>query len=350
MNALLVLNRGRPDLRARHRVCSREQPTDRIGLRVNAFTALLGSTAYFVTTDVAHSSESESGERWTVGRLLTWTADFLKRKGSESPRLDAEVLLAHVLKYPRYQLYVSYDAAVSEAARASFRELVQSRAKGSPVAYLVGRKEFYSIALEVSPAVLIPRPDTETLVAEFLTQFKDNRAPRVLDIGTGSGAIALACASQHPGARLVATDVSEAALEIARKNAARLTLAGRVEFRCGSLFDPIKADAPFDAILSNPPYIPSAAIAGLEMGVRDFEPHIALDGGADGLEVVRAIVAGAAEHLSETGQLMLEVGSAQADAVVELINACAQFEGPRVVRDASNHPRVVRARKRIMTE
>ncbi len=285
-------------------------------------------------------------ERWTIGRLLVWTTEFLKGKGAESARLDAEVLLAHVLKYPRVQLYVSFDAVISDAARAAFRELVKKRAAGAPVAYLVGRKEFYSLALKVTPAVLIPRPDTETLVAEFLTRFQNQEAPRVLEIGTGSGAIALACASQHPTARIIATDLSAHALEIARENAQQHALADRVEFRKGDLFAPVANEAPFDAILSNPPYIPSGDIASLEPGVRDHEPHLALDGGSDGLEIVRRLTAGATDHLRPDGTLMLEIGTAQEPGVRALIERTGAFQLHPTIRDAANHPRVIRAHKK----
>ncbi|HEU5118241.1 MAG TPA: HemK/PrmC family methyltransferase, partial [Isosphaeraceae bacterium] len=152
-------------------------------------------------------------------RLLTWTVEYLNRKGSESPRLDAEVLLAQVLSWPRVQLYTHFEEVVGEKERASFRDLVRKRAEGAPVAYLVGRKEFFSLTFQVSPAVLIPRPDTETVVVEFLSLFKGAQGVKALDVGTGSGAIALACAKQHASARFVATDLSPEALGVARKNA-----------------------------------------------------------------------------------------------------------------------------------
>jgi len=192
-------------------------------------------------------------DNWTIGRLLTWTTDFLRKKGAESPRLDAEVLLAQVLSCPRVQLYTNYDREVSESDRAAYRELVRRRAEGTPVAYLVGRKEFFSLTLAVSPAVLIPRPDTETVVVEFLAQFRGVEARRCVDVGTGSGAIALACVRQHPTARFVATDLSPEALAVAAGNAETLGLADRVTFVQGDLLEPLAAEGPFDAILSNPP-------------------------------------------------------------------------------------------------
>lgn len=282
-------------------------------------------------------------ERWNIGRLLTWTTDFLRRKGAESPRLDAEVLLAHVLDWPRVQLYTHFEEPVGDRDRAAFRELVRQRAEGRPVAYLVGRKEFYSLTLAVSPDVLIPRPDTETVVVEFLSLFKGRDAPRALDVGTGSGAIALACVSQHKTARFLATDRSPKALALARANAEKLGLGERIAFREGDLYGAAAGEGPFDAILSNPPYIATDEIDALEPGVRDNEPHLALDGGPDGLAVVSRLIAGAPSRLKPGGHLILEIGSAQERPVRDLIAAQEALVLAPTVRDAANHPRVVRA-------
>ncbi len=290
--------------------------------------------------------ERPEAERWTVGRLLTWTSDYLRERGFESPRLDAEVLLAHVLEWARVQLYTHFEDEVDAAHRAAFRDLVKRRSAGTPVAYLVGRKEFYSLSLQVSPAVLIPRPDTETVVVEFLTRFKDHAGPRALELGTGSGAIALACVSRHPQAALIATDISPDALDVARSNAVRLKLAERVDFRLGDLFDVVDEEPPFDAILSNPPYIPTGDITTLHHGVRDYEPHLALDGGEDGLAIVRRIVAGAAARLRPGGLLLLEIGTAQEGPVRSLVEECTALELAPTVRDAAHHPRVIRATRR----
>ncbi|GIW86717.1 MAG: release factor glutamine methyltransferase [Isosphaeraceae bacterium] len=287
-----------------------------------------------------------ANDRWTVGRLITWTTDYLRDRGSESPRLDAEVLLAHVLQWARVQLYTHYDNEVEPAQRSAFRELVRRRAAGTPVAYLVGRKEFYSLSLHVNPSVLIPRPDTETLVAEFLTRFKGHPGPRGLDLGTGSGAIALACVDQHPTAQFLATDLSAEALEVARANADRLKLSDRVRFQQGDLYQAVADEPPFDAILANPPYIPTEAIATLDVGVRDHEPRMALDGGPDGLAVVRRIIAGAAAHLVPGGLLLLEIGTAQEQPVRRLIEAEPDLQLAPTIRDAANHPRVLSATRR----
>jgi len=289
---------------------------------------------------------TDPDDRWTVGRLLTWTRDFLKKKGAESPRLDAEVLLAFVLGCERVRLYTQYEEEVADRDRSAFRELLKRRADGTPVAYLVGKKEFYSLSLAVSPAVLIPRPDSEFVVVEFLARFKGSESPLCVDVGTGSGCLALASAHHHKSARFLAIDVSPGALAVARSNAEKLGLSDRVEFREGDLLAPASGEGPFDAILSNPPYIATAVIPTLEPGVRDHEPHLALDGGADGLRVVDRLVAQAIPLLKVGGHLILEIGSDQEAPVRSLIAARPELELAPTVRDAANHPRVIRATRR----
>ncbi len=289
---------------------------------------------------------SDAEDLWTVGRLLNWTRDFLKKKGSESPRLDAEVLLASVLACERVRLYTQYEDEVGESDRSRFRDLVKRRAEGTPVAYLVGRKEFYSLTLDVSPAVLIPRPDSEFVVVEALARLKEVESPRCVDIGTGSGCLALACVQHHKSARFIAVDVSPEALAVARKNATKLGLADRVEFRQGDLLGPVAEEGPFDAILSNPPYIATAVIPTLEAGVRDHEPGLALDGGEDGLRVVDRLISQAIPLLKPGGHLILEIGSDQEAPVRALIAARPELDLAPTVRDAANHPRVIRATRK----
>ncbi len=285
-------------------------------------------------------------DRWTVLRLLTWTTDYLRKKGSESPRLDAEVLLSHVLKCDRVQLYVRFEKDVSEDDRAAFRDLVKKRSEGSPVAYLVGKKEFYSLTLHVGPAVLIPRPDSEFVVVEFLGLFKGIEAPRAVDVGTGSGCLAIACTHQHKSSRFIAIDASPDAIEVASKNASALGVADRVEFRHGLGLEPVTSEGPFDAILSNPPYIRTDVIPTLEPGVRDFEPHLALDGGEDGLRVVAPLIRDAVGLLKPGGHLILEIGSDQESQVRALIEAEPALTLAPTIRDHANHPRVIRATRK----
>ena len=290
-------------------------------------------------------TEGTDGDRWTVGRLLTWTSDFLKRRGSESARLDAEVLLARALGWQRVQLYTRFDDEVGEQARGKFRELVRRRAEGSPVAYLVGHKEFYSLPLKVTPDVLIPRPDSEFVVVEFLAVTKGLVAPRCVDVGTGSGCLALACIHENKEATFFATDLSPEAIGVARANAETLGLTDRLILREGDLLDPVAADGPFDVVLSNPPYIPTDIIPTLEVGVRGYEPHQALDGGVDGLRVVDRLITQAASLLKEGGHLIIEIGTDQEAPVRALIAAQPGLSLAPTVRDHANHPRVVRASK-----
>src|SRR4051794_19294688 len=270
-------------------------------------------------------AKPSSDDRWTVGRLLTWTADYLKRRDAESPRLDAEVLLSRVLGWERVMLYTRYEEEIDEAPRAQFRDLVRRRAEGMPVAYLVGRKEFYSLPLSVSPAVLIPRPDSEFVVVEFVALTKSIESPRAVDVGTGSGCLALACAQHHKTATFVAVDVSPDALAVAQANAQALGLTDRVEFRQGDRLAPVAGEGPFDVILSNPPYIPTGVIPTLEPGVRLYEPHLALDGGHDGLRIVAPLIAEAVSLLKPGGHLILEIGTDQESPVRSLIAAQSEL-------------------------
>jgi release factor glutamine methyltransferase len=283
---------------------------------------------------------------WTIGRLLDWTAEHLARKGSEFPRLDAEVLLAHALGCRRIELYTRYEELADDAVRQRFRDLVRRRVEGCPVAYLVGRKEFFALELEVSPAVLIPRPDTEHVVMECLRLAKLMARPRVLDLGTGSGNIAIAVAQQHKGAEVTALDLSPDALTVARRNAAKHGLAERIRFLQGDLFAPVPAGERFDFVLSNPPYIAREEIARLQPGVREFEPHLALDGGPDGYAVLTQLVEGAQDRLEPGGHLVVEIGAPQEKRARECIRTHHGYELAETVHDYSGHPRVLVARWR----
>ncbi|APW63119.1 peptide chain release factor N(5)-glutamine methyltransferase [Paludisphaera borealis] len=291
----------------------------------------------------AVGAAEKSEDSWSVGRLLTWTTDYLRRRGSESPRLDAEVMLASVLEWERVQLYTHFEDVVGERARDRYRELVKRRAEGAPVAYLVGRKEFYSLRFDVAPGVLIPRPETEFVVVEFLEVAKARESVRAVDVGTGSGCLAVACAYHHPAAEFVAVDLSRDALDQARKNAARHDLTGRIEFLEGDLLAPVAGRPAFDVIVSNPPYIPSREIEALEAGVRDHEPLLALDGGPDGLAVVTRLIADAVPLLKSGGHLILEIGSPQEADVRDRIAAHPEYTLLPTVRDLRGHPRVIQA-------
>jgi len=287
----------------------------------------------------------ETNELWTFGRLLTWTTDYLRDHGSDSPRLDAEVLLAHAVGCERIALYTRFGEPAGDAAREQFRELVRRRAAGSPVAYLVGHKEFFSLDFEVGPDVLIPRPDSEFVVLEFLRVFKTAPQVSAIDIGTGSGNLAVAIAKQHAGVRFHAVDISPAALAVARRNAERHGVSDRIEFLEGDLFGPAPPGLEVDCIVSNPPYIAAGDVTQLPVGVRDFEPHLALAAGATGLEVVAAIIAAAPGRLRPGGQLILEIGAPQEFDVRRLVEQQGGYSLQPTIHDYAGHPRVVSAVK-----
>jgi len=284
-----------------------------------------------------------AGQTWTVGALLRWTAPYFQSKGIESPRLDAELLLAFALQTERLRLYLDFEKPVTAAERARFRELVQRRAgQRVPTAQLTGEREFWSLPLRITPDVLIPRPDTETLVEAVLAQFPGaEAAPRILDLGTGSGAIALALASERPRAQLTASDVSSAALAVAEQNAGRLGLDGRLRLLAGCGFAPVAGER-FDAVVSNPPYL-SRAEAGNLAPELAHEPELALFAGEDGGEALRHIIAAAPGVLEAGGLLALEIAPAQAAAVRKWL-AQAGFAEIETRRDLGGNERAVLAR------
>jgi len=286
-------------------------------------------------------------ETWTIGRLLAWTTDYLKRHHADSPRLEAEVLLAHALGCPRIGLYTAFDEEPSEAVRGAFRELVRRRAEGEPVAYLVGYREFYSLKFRVSPAVLIPRPETEMLVLTLLDLVKaaGMTQPAIIDVGTGSGAIALCAAKYLPQARVVAIDASAEALAVARANAADHGLAERIEFLEGDLLAPLAPGEAFDLIVSNPPYVSASEWETLEPDVRNYEPRGALVAGPLGTEVIARLIPQAAERLRPGGHLLLEISPMIHEAVTGLLAAEPRLEPQSTVKDLARHPRVAVARR-----
>jgi release factor glutamine methyltransferase len=281
-----------------------------------------------------------------VGRILEWTAQHLKKSGSDTPRLDAELLLAKARGCPRIQLYVQFNEVVPDAQRAVMRDLVRRRAQSEPVAHLVGHREFFSLDFAVSPDVLIPRPDTETLVLDLITHARRLPAPAILDVATGSGCIAIAAAVQVPAARVTASDVSPAALTLARQNADRHGVAARITFLEGDLLAPLPAGAQFDFLVSNPPYIPTAQLETLDREVRDYEPRLALDGGPDGLRFLATLLQQAPSVLVPGGRLLLEFTPEQAPALLELATAQPELSDPAVLKDLSGRPRVLVATRR----
>jgi len=285
----------------------------------------------------------------SVSEALRTAARRLRASGSRSPRLDAELLLAAALQTDRAGLFRTPERALAPDETSLYEGYLRRREAHEPVAYIRGRRAFRTLELEVTPDVLIPRPETESLVdvaLEVLAAVPAGRGePRALDIGTGSGCIALALAAEDPFVSVTATDLSAAAVELARRNAARHGLGGRVRLLCGDLFAPLPAEARFDLIVSNPPYVPAAEYDVLEPNVRDHEPRLALHGGADGLDVYRRLVPGSLARLRAGGTLAVEVGVGQAAAVGALFAAAGGYRPPGVRADLGGIPRVVWAAK-----
>lgn len=282
-----------------------------------------------------------STETWTLGRLLQWTTTFLSEKQADSPRLDAEVLLAHILNVPRIALYTRFDEVASDETRARYRQLVKQRVEGMPVAYLVGFKEFYNLRFAVTPAVLIPRPETELVVMEAIRLAKTISTPRVVDVGTGSGVMAVTMARFVPAANVTAIDLSPDALAIAQQNAQTLGVASRIRFLQGDLLTPVAGEM-FDLVMSNPPYIPSEVMSTLSESVKKYEPQLALDGGPGGLQVIEKLANQAHGHLKPGGYLILEIGYDQGKTVPSLLQKIG-YQAVNVQIDHAGHPRIVRA-------
>lgn len=286
-------------------------------------------------------SAAPSSGTWTVLDVIRWMAERFGERGLSSPRLDAELLVAHVLALPRVQLYVQFDRALEPEELAAIRGLIKRRQAGESVAYLVGKKEFWGLEFAVDARVLVPRPDTETLVEEArarLTGWADPlQPPRIADVGTGSGAIAVTLAKLFPEAIVFATDLSPGALEVATGNATKLGVT--VSFLEGDLDAPLEPHAPFSLVAANLPYIASADMPTLPADVRT-EPATALDGGIDGLALVRRLVAAAPRLLIPGGALVLEIGAGQADATRALFDT-ARFVDVQTRRDLGGIERVV---------
>ena len=297
---------------------------------------------------------SDAGELWTILHMILWSAEYLTEKGVEAGRLDAEWLLSAALGVDRLQLYLQYDRPLSSEEREAFKPLLRRRARREPLQYIIGRAAFRQLELKTDPRVLIPRTETEVLVQEVLDwasaavggagRVGDGGVGGVWDMGTGTGAVALSLAAEGAW-RVVATDVSPEALSVAADNAERHDLSGLVEFRQGSLFEPLEEGERFNIIVSNPPYIAESEKGALQPEVRDWEPPEALFAGEDGLDVIRQLVAGAPEHLVSGGLLALECGLGQAERVAADVNATSAFAAVWIRPDLTGRPRVVMAER-----
>ena len=285
-------------------------------------------------------------EIWTIGKILKWTEQYFAEKKIESPRLDAEVLLSHVLKKERIYLYVHFDEPLEAAELTAYRELVKGRVQHVPVAYLTGSREFMGLSFHVTPAVLIPRPETEILVQTAVERLRTKDGGKYFaDIGTGSGAICLSVLHYVPEARAETVDISEGATKVAAQNAEQLGVADRIVFHTGDLVAPLKGKR-FHAILSNPPYIPDGDIEGLSEEVKGAEPRTALAGGTDGLAFYRRLVSEASDYLTEDGFLAMELGIRQAEPVRQLLEAAGRWTNIEFRKDLAGITRVVIADSR----
>ena len=282
---------------------------------------------------------------WTIKELVLWTTAYFSEKGIKQPRLEAEVLLAHVLGRDRVYIYANYDAPTRQNERDVFRHYIKRRVNGEPLAYITGHREFMSLDFTVNPAVLIPRPDTEILVESVINTARSQDGIRIIDVGTGSGAIAVSLAYYLPRAEILATDISKDALEIAEFNAKKHGVT--VNFHQGDLLEPFNHDEsfePFDYIVANLPYITQSEFTQLDKEVRDFEPGQALLAPGDGLDIYRRLLQQAPEYLKPQGCLVFEIGAGQGDAARKMFADIYQLE---LVPDLAGRDRVIIARKKV---
>ena len=288
---------------------------------------------------------------WTIRDLLKVTTDYLKTKGIESPRLTSDILLAHQLKTDRMTLYLNLDQPLTKSEVAGYRSLIKRRLQREPVQYITGMQEFWSLDFQVDPAVLIPRPETELLVERTIEALKDltpleKGCPRILDLGTGCGAIAVSLAKEFPKALIYATDISVAALRVAQVNAKRHEVSDRIRFLQGDLWDAFSnRPITFDAVLSNPPYIPAEDYPDLSPEIREYEPRLALDGHEGGMHFIKKIVSKAPAFINPGGWIILEMAPNQTDKALTHMGTIAAYGEKTRIRDYSRHYRVVMAQR-----
>jgi release factor glutamine methyltransferase len=289
-----------------------------------------------------------SPKTWTVGELLKVTADYLQRRNVDSPRLSAEILLAHQLRLERIQLYLNFEQPLNEDEVGGYRSLIRRRLNREPIQYITGVQEFWSLEFNVGPRVLVPRPETEGLVEQVIDLYKGKKLsnhPKILDLGTGCGAIAIALAKEIPEAEIWASDISQGALDAARQNAYKHGVDERIHFVLGDLFQPFRdGRLLFEVIVSNPPYIPSDVFGSLTPEVKDHEPRLALDGGEDGMTYIKKIVLEGADYLIAQGWILVEMDPDQTSKAVDLMERSGRYHTPIRVKDYSRRYRMVMAR------
>ena len=279
---------------------------------------------------------------WTIRDVLDWATQDFAGRGIESPRLDAELLVAKALETDRVGLYLDLNRPLVDQERSAIRPLVARRREREPVAYILGHRDFYGRRFKVTPDVLIPRPDTETLVDHALECIPEDAASRVLDVGTGSGAVAVTIAAERPLALVTATDISEAALKVASENAKQLEVANRIRFEHANLLSGVEQ---YDVIVSNPPYIAQSEMAALQAEIREHEPIAALEAGEDGLDVVRALLSASEPATASGAQMLIEIGATQAVSVVAFAAEHTAWQPVAVYPDLNRIERVVHLRR-----
>jgi len=288
-------------------------------------------------------------QTWTIQKLLNWVAEYLTEKDIDSPRLSAELLLSHVLAMKRIELYTQFDKAVAAEQLDRLHDLIKRAGQHEPIAYLVGKTEFYSLQLYVTSDCMIPRPETELLVERAIEFLRTRDGKQfVCDLGTGSGCIAIAIARNYPGADVIATDISDAALNIAAQNIEKHQLKNRVTLLCGDLFDPLDPQLnvdKFDLIVCNPPYVSAAEFEKLDKNVKDYQPKLALFAGDDGLDIYRQIIKKIDAFLKPGAALMLEVGYSQGETVRELLEDTGCLGKITIEKDFNDNDRIAIARK-----
>lgn len=288
--------------------------------------------------------ETPMDPQWTILKILQWTTAYFKSHHIDSPRLTAEILLAHVLEINRIDLYLRFDQPLNKQELSVFKGLIKRRLHREPVAYITGTREFWGIDFTVTPDVLIPRPETEFLVEEALKLIPLDTSSgryRLIDVGTGSGAVAVALAASRPGHFYIASDISKKAIAVASQNADQNSVSKDIFFFVGELFEALRLDVlKFDLIVSNPPYIPTSQIAGLAPEVGKHEPLSSLDGGSEGMDVIAKIIEDAPLYLKKNGLLMLEIGYDQKDRMEQIVADDGRYKGVHFIRDYSGYDRV----------
>lgn len=291
-------------------------------------------------------------EQWTIQKLLNWICDYFEKSNIDSPRLSAEIILSHVLNLGRIELYTNFDKLVARPDLEKLRGLVKRASENEPVAYLTGRCEFYSLALTITPDCLIPRPETELLVERAIEFLRSrNTSQSVCDLCTGSGCIAVAIAKNHKNCEVIATDISDDALKVAKQNIERYSLTEKIKLFQGDLFEPLIPQldkCKFDLIVCNPPYVTSGEYDTLDKNVKNYEPKNALEAGTDGLDIYRRIIESIEPFLKSDAALILEIGHSQGKSVRELLENTGYFTQIDVKKDFQDNDRVVIARKQAI--